>query len=88
MLNDLLVAYLPIGHFHFLESLQPEPRQLAAINHLTELALNFAENNSTADQVPMYQLMRDLDSLVFALEAHFEIEDELLYAQIEGSDSI
>ena len=36
----------------------------------------------------MYQLKRDLDSLAFALEVRFEIEDELLYAQIEGSGLI
>ena len=82
--NELLVDYLSFGHFRFLESFQPEPHQLAAINHFTELALNFAENYSATDQVPMYQLKRDLDSLAFTLEVRFEIEDELLYAQIAG----
>ncbi len=76
--NELLVDYLSFGHFRFLESFQPEPHQLAALNHFTELALNFAENYSGADQVPMYRLKRDLDSLAFALEVRFEIEDELL----------
>ena len=79
--NELLVDYLSFGHFRFLESFQPEPHQLAALNHFTELALNFAENYSQPDKAPVHQLKRDLDSLAFALEVRFEIEDELLCAQ-------
>ncbi len=79
--NEVLIDYVSYVHFRFLACCAPEAHQLAALERITQQAVAFSEKYSLADDVPLTALQRDLENLAYALEARFEIEDEIACAQ-------
>ena len=76
--NDVLVDYISYGHFRLLQGCTVEPHQLVAIDRTTQQALRFSDNYTTVKEITLSDMKRDLESLAYALEVRFEIEDEVL----------
>jgi regulator of sigma D len=76
--NELLVDYVSYGHFRFLDVCTPEAHHLAAIDKSTQMALGFSDKYTTSEKISLAKIKTDLESLAFALEVRFEIEDEVV----------
>lgn len=76
--NDALVDYISYGHFRLMKGCTVEPHQLVAIDRTTQQALRFSDKYTTATEIVLSDLKRDLESLAYALEVRFEVEDEVL----------
>ena len=77
--TDLMIDYLSLGQFRVLNYRHAEPHQTAALNYFTTLALRFTEKYAADPDFKLDSIKPDLESLAFALEVRFEIEDELVY---------
>ena len=78
--NEVLIDYVSYVHFRFLASCAPEAHQIAALERITQQAVAFSEKYSDAG-MSLVALQHDLEELAYALEARFEIEDEIACAQ-------
>ena len=80
--NEVLIDYVSYGHFRFLTCCQPEEHQLVALERITQQAVAFSERYSCRANLPLQSLKRDLESLAYALETRFEIEDEIACLEV------
>lgn len=87
--NDLLEAltkrfsenaidYISYGHFRLFQDHRLEPHQIAALDSITQQVLQFDNRYARRSHFPPRRFREDLERLAFALEARFEIEDELM----------
>ena len=87
--NDLLEAltkrfsentidYISCRHFRLFQDHRLEPHQVAALESITQQVLQFDNRYARRSQFPTLRFREDLERLTFALEARFELEDELM----------
>ena len=76
--NEALIDYLSLGHFKLFNENPPSSHTLAALQNITNQALQFSERYANIQTYPLGTLKRDLEELALAMETRFEIEDELL----------
>ncbi len=73
-----LTDYISYGHFRLLKSCTPQAHQIVALQANTQGLLPFTERYSGHRTPRLPQLKNDLEDLALALEARFEIEDEVV----------
>ncbi len=77
--SETLIDYISYGHFRLMGHLSPEPHQQAALDNMTHLSLRFDEKyNGTHQRISLTELKADLEQIALAMEARFEIEDEVV----------
>lgn len=75
--SEHLIDYVSYGHFRLFEVYAPERHHLGVVEHVTNLALHFEGRYRTRNRVNLDRLRNDLEALALALEARFEVEDEM-----------
>ena len=75
--SEHLIDYISYGHFRIFELYRPDAYHLTAVEHVTALALAFDERYRAQNNIDLIRLKADLEELALAMEARFEIEDEV-----------
>jgi len=75
--SEHLIDYVSYGHFRLFEVYAPEPHHVTVVEHVTNLALRFEQRYRNRNRVHLGRLREDLEALALALEARFEVEDEM-----------
>ena len=75
--SEYLIDYISYGHFRIFEVYKPEAYHLTAVEHVTALALAFDERYRNRLDINLKALRADLEELALAMEARFEVEDEV-----------
>jgi regulator of sigma D len=75
--SEYLIDYISYGHFRLFEVYDPEPHHVTAVAHVTTLALRFDRRYRNQQKINLARLRDDLEELALAMEARFEVEDEM-----------
>ena len=74
---DELIDYVSFAHYRFLRRRAVADHHSVAIDRITQEVVEFNDRYGTTMHIEIGRLKADLESLAFALETRFEIEDEL-----------
>ncbi|NKC00573.1 MAG: Rsd/AlgQ family anti-sigma factor [Pseudomonadales bacterium] len=75
--REYLIDYISYGHFRLFEVYDPEPHHVTTVEHVTNLALQFDRRYRSQPTINLARLRDDLEELALAMEARFEVEDEI-----------